>query len=368
MKKNSKELQLFLKFIKKFYAIIIIYIISEIFRKYIEIYTVQVIGNASDSILNKNMLSIKENMGQLIIALGIAIFVVPWITFIAYRLYTKVGVKFDTYVYNKFLRQRKSLVDSYDSGDLIYRIEADPVAYRGNLLTVVGDGFVVLFIIIQVLFIMLKIHRNFAFICFALSMIPIFITTFLSDKIEKLYEKEQEELANILNEEKSMIENFAFIKVHHLKKQVLKIFHKVYSNYYKIYKKKTFMGKAIDNFNDFFNIVCQVLIYIIGSYYISIKGISIGEGIKFFGLSLILKENSQLLRKVLERYFEFKVSSKRIIDWTEQNEHSGTIDIDDICSIKGNNISFGYNDKNVFNNLSFSIEKGDHEKYPLQGL
>lgn len=355
-----RERKNFLDFIKGFYVTILIYIFAEIIGKYISIYIATVVGNATNSIINKNYNYIMDNVALLVILFIISSLVMPMISFMSSKLYVNVGVKFDISSYGKFLKQKRSLLDKYEAGELVYRIPEDQVGYVGGLLTVIGDGAVVLFVIFQCFYVMGKIHMSFAIICLSLSTLPILLIKCFDTKLKNLYSIEQEALSKISNCERNVIENFAFIKTHILNNKVLNMFKEVYSYYYKIYKKKLIITNAIDSFKELFFIVCEISIYIIGSYYIAAKQLTIGDSIKFFVLFFMLKENAKLLSTVLINYSRFKASSKRYLEWTGNEEEFGTKTLDSIYPIAFQNVSFKYDDIDIINNLSFHINEGDH--------
>lgn len=355
-----REKKVFSSFVKSFYNTIFICIITEIIGRYVSIYTVTVVGTATNSIIDRNFNYLKDNLVLLIVLLVISSILVPMFSFIYCKLYVKAGIRFDTSSYSKFLRQKRTLLDKYDAGEMVYRIVGDAIDYRGGLLNLVGDGAVVLFVIFQSFYVMSKLHMRFAVICLILSTLPILLVKCFDNKLKNLYTAEQETLSKIANSEKVVIENFDFIKTHILNNKVLKMFKEQYGQYYKIYKRKTIITTIIDNFKEFFFIACEILIYIIGSYYIASHQLTVGDGVKFFGLSIILKDNAKLLSKVLVNYFRFKASSKRYIEWTENEEVFESKQLDNMFPITCDNVNFKYNDIKAIDNLSFSINEGDH--------
>lgn len=355
-----REKKVFSSFLKRFYSTILICIITEIIGKYVSIYTVTVIGTATNSIIDRNFGYLKNNLVFLLVLLIISSILVPMFSFMYCKLYVKAGVRFDTSSYSKFLKQKRSLLDKYDSGEMVYRVVGDAIDYRAGLLNLVGDGAVVVFVILQSFYVMSNIHMKFAFTCLILSTVPILLVKCFDSKYKNVYTSEQEALSKISNSERAVIENFDFIKTHILNNKILKMFRNQYKQYYKVYKRKTIITVLIDNFKEFFFIVCEILIYIIGSYYIASHELTVGDGVKFFGLSIILKDNAKLLSNVLVNYFRFKGSSKRYIEWTENEETFENKQLDDIFPLTCENISFKYEDSNAIDKLSLSINKGDH--------
>lgn len=356
---NLKEKSSIFEFVKKFYSTIVIYIIAQSIGKYISIYMVNVVGNVTNALIDRNFIYLKSNISEFLILLLIVSFVVPAILFLSSKGYDKLIMNFSILSYSKFLKQKRGILDQYDEGEIIYRIPEDEVSYTGGIYTLLGDGSIVIFVIIQSFYIMSTIHIKFAVICMILSTIPILLVKYFDKKIEDLYSKEQDSLSKISNMERSIIENFSFVKSHSLNNKVISSIGKQYDSYYDVYKNQTFIIKALENFKDVFSIVCEVLIYVIGSYYVSSNQLNIGNVVKFFGLSIILKDNAKLFSKVLANYFRLKAATTRYVEWTGNEENFGDKQLKEINSVSFEKLSFKYEDKSVIENFTYKINKGD---------
>lgn len=356
---NVKEKSSIFEFVKKFYSTIVIYIVAQSISKSISIYMVNIVGDVTNALIERNFIYLKSNISGFFILLLIVSFVVPAILFLSSKGYDKLIKDFSILSYKKFLKQKRGILDKYDIGELIYRIPEDEVSYAAGIFTLMGDGIIVIFVISLSFYIMSTIHIKFAIICLILSTIPILVVKYFDKKIEGLYNMEQDSLSKIANMERSVIENFSFVKSHSLNNKIISSIKKQYDNYYGTYKNQTVIIKALENFKYIFSIVCEVLIYIIGSYYISSNQLNIGNAVKFFGISMLLKSNAELFSKVLLNYFRLKAAATRYVEWTGNEENFGNKKLKEINSISFEKLNFKYEDKVIIDNFSYKINKGD---------
>lgn len=348
-------------FLKKFWITILIYILTNIMREYVSIYIVQVVGNSTDLILKRSFEALKGNIPVLIFALIIAIFVVPMMDYVWKNSLVGLGVKFDSEVFNIFLRQKRGLLNRYENGELIYRVEYDPNRFRMKLLDIIGDTFVFSFVIIQSFYIMLSYHVGFAILCLLLSMLPAIIPILTKKLIKNLFSNEEKLKGEMLNNEKDMVENFAFIKVHLIENKVLELLKNSFKKYYTlVLRKKIIFENAVSFINILFSIVCQISIYIIGGYLVANNTLSVGNVIKFFGLSFIVKDDMRYIIRVIKNCLEFNVASDRLMELIDNNEQSGLEIIDDINNINITNLTFSYSNKTALSNINIVVNRGEH--------
>lgn len=359
---NKIEKKVFIDFIKKFYFVIVFYLISTLFRELVNIFIVNLVGNTTDLIMTGNISFIKDNVVKFLMAFAVVIIIVPVIKFVYGKIYVEVGVKFDSLVYNNFLKKKIAFLKKYDKGELIYRVEADPVDYRGKLLTIIGDGLSFIIILVISFIFMSFINVKFALITIVLTIFPMIFTIFLKDRVKHLYEENKFSEADIFDLEKNIVNNFAFIKVHRLKDEIIENVNKVYSRYLKVIYKKLRTEYFLININILSDLGFEFLLYIIGSIFIAEKYITIGQGVTFFGIAAVLRANSDRLKISSKAILEFNVASKRIAEFMsdlESDNNDNNNKLKSIDSIEFKNVSFAYDDENVIKNLSFKITKGD---------
>lgn len=324
------------------------------------LYVVKIMGKATTSVFSHNIEGLKSNIINIILALIITILVIPIIDLFWKKRLVDVGCEFDSFVYNEFLKQKRDIIDKNDLGNLIYRIEYNPVNYRMKILNVVGDGISYLIIIIIIMLTMIRIDIKYSLICLILSISPISIVLLTKKIVKKYYENNEKYKENILNKENRIIESLMFIKINNLRTYVLNFYRSFFGNYINVfYKKKLIYENLIYYINNIYNLICKILIYIIGGYYLAKNQITIGDIVVFLGLSPILQENFGKIVDAVKFFLELKVASKQVHELTDNIEDNGKIDVGYIERIDFDKVSFGYNDKTVLNNMSFSIRKND---------
>lgn len=358
MKRLTKKLAL--EYLKSFWSVIAIYTLVNILSRYIEIYIVKFVGNASDKLFKKQWNILSDDIYILILLIIISIVILPALEYIWKKKLTSSGVEYDSDFYNKVLKQKRNMFDKQDQGQLIYRTWFDPCKFRISILTL-GNGIIFIFTMILTLVIMIRINIKFTVVCILLSSIPVIIPIVTKNKIKAFYKQVEVMNGEVITCEKKLINNIAYTKATALNEYSINFLNKVFKRAYeKTIKKKIFYDRCVEFFNEFFEVFCQILICIIGSYFIAMSYITVGEAIEFFGLSYIIKDSVNVFTIVIRHYYEFDVAAERINELTSNNEVSGTEKLNDINSIKIRDLTFGYGDKIVINDVNLEVLKGEH--------
>lgn len=108
--------------------------------------------------------------------------------------------------------------------------------------------------------------------------------------------------------------------------------------------------------------ILNVFIYVVGGYFIINENLSLGE---FMALSIYISKLyspvisfSTISLTIQPSFISLERLQKFIFD-IEVSTHENSIKVGSISHVEAKNLSFGYSDKPVFNNLSFIIKSGD---------
>lgn len=348
-------------FIKRYWLTLIPSVLGEVMYQNMNITIATVIGEISDSIFRRNIDSVKENIIPLLLAVGGLVVIFPIMDYINKKVFVNIGVKYDSYVYSRFIRQKKALADKYESGELVFRVNDDPLEFRSKLTMSIEAAAIFIILAIQTTYVLAQIHLKFTIIILALSFLPAIVPILTRELAKKLYREDKTILGELADHEKKLVENFPFIKVHSLRERVLKNFKRVYDKYYfEVFRQRTFLEKSVASFNDIFITLCKVFTYILGSYYIARGALTVGQAIRFFGISFVIDGNMRRLIRVFTMYFELQVSGDRVVELIGNEENSGGECIGEIEKIEFEKISFGYDAKDVLRDVSLEISKGEH--------
>ncbi|WP_027634512.1 ATP-binding cassette domain-containing protein [Clostridium hydrogeniformans] len=349
---------------KKLKMNIISTIIYELTKQLLTIYIVLVTGNVANMILSRDISALKEDALKIVLATILSLILIPSLRMVEVKYMMKNGVAIDRFTFKNFLRNDKTLIDKYEKGDLIYRLEMDPINYRFNIHFLISYSLVYLTIIFITLGFMIKINMIFSIICLLLSTTPILLDFFLMSKIRKLNREDNDHLSEISGEEKSMVDNILFIQSQDIKNEVIESFKKAFKSYYKFLSKKLTTEKALREIKEYYKTACTITIYFIGSYMVSKNMLTIPDVIKFLGFSMVLKDNTYYLNDIVQYFIKFHIYLDRMIELTK-NEEGGNTFLTTINSLEIKDLSFSYSNKEVFKNLNLSIFKG--ERIILQG-
>lgn len=358
---KNKKRELIQEFIKKYWPLSLVAIFKNTFIQYVNIYIVGIVSLATDAILNRDINTIKSNLISLIFAVIAVVVVFPLIDYFSKKAWVYLGVKFDSSMYNKFTRQKRKVLDEQENGELVYRVENDPLDYRGNIHDIIVEFSVLVLVVVQSLYLMLPIHFLFAVICLFLSILPGLMPFITKEWIQKFFKNEKESLGEIGNHEKKLVENFPYTRVYSLKEKVLCSLDEVYNRYFKeVFRKKASLERGINSLNSFFTLICQVVIYIIGSYLIAKGAITVGQAVKFFGLSFVLKDSTEYLIYGLKACYQLNAAAERILELVGDEEVSGQVELTNIESVDLKDLSFSYGDRSILDRINLSIKKGEH--------
>lgn len=345
-------------FLKRYYKNIIPYVLFSCLGQLLMIFIVNVTGSLSNNIVLGNFASIKSNLITLSITLILTIIALPLFRFFQMKNFIKLGFSFDEWFYSKFIDSDKSLIDKYEKGVLLNRIFMDPIMYRADIIQLIGSSSIFLIIFTTSFLIMLNINIILSLICVFLSITPVVLNYHITNKLRALDMQSRDAINKIASRESEVINNLFFIKAQNLETLTLESFNESHDNLIKVFKEKLPLDTFLKNFNVLYPLLCNILIYIFISLFISKGLINIGSAINFIGISLILKDTTINLNAFVKSLISFKNSSTRLNELICE-EKSGSVKIDTINSITIDNLNFSYPSKSVLDNVNLNINNGD---------
>lgn len=351
-------------FIKKYYRHIIPYVFLSCLEQIMIIYIINKISIVTNSIFLSNTTSLKNNVIMLIFCTIITIFTFPLFRLVEMKHFIYMGFNFDEWFYSRFIENDKTLIDKFEKGLLLNRAFMDPIMYRSDVIQVIGTSSIFI-VVFTISFVMIaRINLSLSLICTCLSITPMIFDYYVVNKLRNMDMKDRNMENEIASREKEVIDNLFFIKSQNLEGESIESFHKYYNNYFKFLRKKIPIDNTIKNSNELYGLLCNIVIYIIVSLYISYGRISVGDAINFLGISMILKDNTINLNAAIKSFISFKNSKTRLIELMD-TEKNGDLVVNNIDSIKIDNVTFGYNSNFFLKNINININKGD--KLVLKG-
>ncbi|GAA0123616.1 MAG: ABC transporter ATP-binding protein [Clostridium argentinense] len=354
--RNNKTLRTVFSMLK---WTIVLSILNSIFLQFIEFFIVNTIGDFTDSILRRDSIFIKEKLWLLALALVMVMVIAPLLRYMKNKSLLTNSLTHDEYIFGKVIRQKLKYLKSFNEGELHYRIQDDPIDLRCYINFAVTGIVTLILVILGAIFIMGNIRWDMAILTIILSLFSV-IGPIITRKIQgKLYKNNKAVEGHIVNLERNAVENMAYIKAESLEKDIYETYEGDLNKLYNTIKATIRLESLIASVNKFISLLCELMIYIVISYYISKTYITVGEAVKFLGIYGILKNNFSQIESYIKQATLAMVSKDRVYELICDEELMRTKIVDSIDKICVSNLTFGYGDKKVLNNISFNINNGD---------
>lgn len=363
----KEKRKILLELVTLLWASITISVLYHVLVQYVEIMIVDKVGDITDELMNGNLKSLKENI---IIILGFILFSVGLLPILSYyqnKWLLSSSVKHDISIFSKFLQQKMSCLDKYEAGELLYRVEMDPIDFRTSFIVIMNRSIALCFLLFFSLFIMLKIHPLFSIICLLLSLLTVIIPLF-TKKIYSSYLKEEKlRSGKISGIEAKSVQSLSYNKAHNISSVIKEYYSLALKNLFKhALKRKIKLQTFVTTTNSILSLLSDMFIYVCGSYLVSNGTITTGSVVKFLGITFILKNQLKNIVTVINNLSVFNVSSSRINSLVANSEESNGIVINEVESIRFDDVSFAYEGSDlVLDKINMKLEKG--KKYALVG-
>jgi ATP-binding cassette subfamily B protein len=208
------------------------------------------------------------------------------------------------------------------------------------------------------------------FVTIPLPMI-IVVYYFASDKLHKRFKKNQEAVSEINNQLEMTFSGIKIIKAYVTEDKYSRFFDMALQNRFKTEMKLVKINTVLHMLYEYIDWICLILVIMIGGYMVVMGSITIGTFVAFYlylamlvwplldlpNLFISGKQSFVCIDR-LEEIKDFPVTTYA---QTNDNEQIKAIRLSSIESIKFENITFKYDDRNinVLDDVSFLVKKGE---------
>ncbi|XMB86073.1 ABC transporter ATP-binding protein [Mycoplasmatota bacterium WC44] len=352
--------QLIKHFLNKFKFSMLVDILGRLLEVSVAYILVDVSGILVDDLVNNDLNEVTYYLGKFVLLSVISIILVPVTDFLVNKVLVNVGMKFDIYVYDLYLKQKYEVIDKYSKGDIFNRLYTDAIAYRLDLFTlitaVIGHSIIVIFM----LFRLMNVNFYLTLILFAVTLIVVLVPAFTNKLTHKYVETDKEKTATKNNFEKQLIEHKEYIRINNYQGNLFNKLAIYIKDKLSIYRKFITLDIYKNNVTDLIVFSTQIVFMLIGSIFIANNEVTTGQFVLFFGGGFILKKSIEaIMWQVEKRLPRFKAINKRIVEILEHKEETDLEDTECINDIEFKDINFGYDDNVVLNVFNTKINKGD---------
>ncbi|WP_294303899.1 ABC transporter transmembrane domain-containing protein [uncultured Chryseobacterium sp.] len=283
-----------------------------------------------------------------------------------YLTFSRTGVSRDFRIklHDKILDLPVSFFTNSRKGDVFARITSDVSEVEGNILNSLID--LIRSPIVIIITMGYLLYSNFELTIFTLIVFPIMGT--LISIIGKSLKKDTGEAQNELGKMYSFVDEtlvgLKIIKIFDASPQIKKRFDEVLNRIrflsLRLFKKKALASPVSELLGA---ITIGMIVYFGGRLAIQGKGLSGSEFITYIALFYTILQPLKAFSAAISNIQKGEVSAKRIFEILDADYHIKEFaDAKEITSFEKNvefrNITFAYEDRDVFNNFSLSIPKG----------
>lgn len=287
-------------------------------------------------------------------------------SYIFIKLQTKSGYALNKYVINHLQDVSMSHFANIDTAYLNQRINNDSNSIIMFCIEVIVNILVNSITLIFAAFLLIRINHNIAIVMFILLILYIIIySAFKKPLFQKSFElkEAQGSFFSKLNEQ---LFNIKFIKIHSVKEVFTKRLDLAFAGMIKRIVSSQKLAYLYTSFDSIIGLVAQLSIFLIGGFAIINGHMTIGYYVIMTNYFSMMMNSSRYFFNLGKTYQDNFVSYKRIVEILSipQQEY-GKYEIENIESIKVENLTFAYSEKSIFENYNLELKKG--KMYSLTG-
>lgn len=344
---------------RSMYVTSIFHIVNECFSGLLAVYTAKILGEFADDVFSLNVSLGFNNAVKLLLCIGVTVLVIPVIGLIGSVIMLRSSLVHDRMVCGRFLDKKYENVTQYDTGDIQYRIEWDPCNLRKCWVEITTKFCMIPIILCYLLYNAIQISAVYTLIVFAISLVKLAVPIGTAKLLAEYDKKIREYSTQVRAYETEITEKPHIVKLYGLSQPLINRLDKIYQCYFKdIFSKSVKYTTISNNISSFLDTFCIIIILFVGAIMVAGGTISAGSVAAMAGyfsvFNTILGNVDYIIRNipVLNNLVE-----RMIVLYDDQEKQSGSV-VENILDITGDALSFSYEKKDVFENLSFNIHTG----------
>lgn len=269
-------------------------------------------------------------------------------------------------IHNKILALPVSYFTEKKKGDMLVRISSDVGEVEGNILN--GLVEIIRSPIMIIVFVTALFITSFQLTLFALIVFPIMGTliSLIGKSLKRDAGKAQVELGNIMSYVDETLNSLKIIKIFNADDQITKRFDASINRYRKLLQKVMKKRALASPTSEFLGaITIGMIVFFGGKLSLEGNGLKGSEFIFYIGIFYTLLDPIKRFSRSLSDIQKGQVSAERIFDLLDTRvmikDNENAIDFPEFKEkIEFQNVSFGYDDKNVIKDFNLIIKKGEN--------
>jgi ATP-binding cassette subfamily B protein len=334
-------------------------LVSSIVTYYVAIYTADIIGAFSDSILKMNASSLNLHIKDLVICIALAIIIIPLFEILWGIVMLNNSLKHDRIVMDNFINKKYSAIKNYDLGDIDYRLEQDPNNYRFNWMEIASRTIAVPISLAFLLYLSVKISALYTLCVVLIALIKIIFPFVINKKLMLLDLDNRNYETQLRNIEIDIISNPIYVNLLSLKDAMFSRHSALFNDYYLKIVKYKFIQILSQSIGSTANTIFNVVVILIGALLASNGNINISHIVQFVGLFAVY---AALFTDIENLIFKIPVQKNlfsRMELFYSEHEKNASEEVGKFDRLDVEKLMHRYNEKTTFFNFTFSIIKGD---------
>ncbi|MCR5345462.1 MAG: ABC transporter ATP-binding protein/permease [Lachnospiraceae bacterium] len=323
------------------------------------------IGEMADYLISLDSVGILNRLPGFVLAMIMTIIVVPIFVMLEYIYMNKQGFKYDAYMMERFIKKPLRDIEKTDSGEVIERLSGDLGDYNWNTVYIYDIPIVMITYFVVAVFLFIKHKIPIMYVCFIILLpaIKVFKASFLAGKKARYARETAEYEEARRTSENNVFISKDFVKNNNLIKLLMKYYESTFFKYWDKTgrRKSSFIGRN-EGYDFIIKQIIPLIITLLGSYFAYKRYMSVGM---IFTATLVLPMIDQWYSYAENYINQVKAApeyeERLMLFYGDMEDKSrNTADTDNISELKGDNLSFAYDESvgPVIVNQSCIITKG----------
>ena len=322
--------------------------------------TTNTLGNFADAVFERNISSGFQNVMILAICIIAVVLIAPGLGLLSDFFMLKDALRHDNIVYGHYLDKDPEKAMAFDRGEIQYQLEDAPIDLRIYLVNILSKILSFPFCLGYLLYCSGRISWLLTGFMFLLTVIKLVTPLLFKEPSAKFDRQEKEYLAVRNGYEADVITAPHMIKLCGIKNPVLNRMGKLFQKYYEeTAARKISCTVFFEQAKEFMNHFTLILLLLSGAVMVALGTVSPGELAAMLVYLTVVQTLLNDVVDIIQKYPLMINAANRVGEFYDSPEIISGHSVKPFSNIKGENLSFAYSDKVVFENLNFSICRGD---------
>ncbi len=359
MKKDSLKKKISADCRKAMLPALIAYSSEGVVSALVGVYTADVLGAFADAVFNLDISFGMTNLWKLVSALVISLVFPALFNMLGEVLMISGAFNHNVLVLGRFLDKKYEDAMSIDEGEAGYRLEWDAIDLRCHWIRIYIKVIVIPVTLIYLLYNVLRVSVPFTVIVFGVSLIKL-VVPIAAGKLRAEFDKQTRDYnTRVRSYETEITTRPHVINILALKKAFIGRLDDIYKNYYKDVVGKHLKGLVFArNMSSFLDTFCVLIILFAGAVMVANGAISAGAVAAMVGYFAVFNTLIAGVSRIIQSVPLYNNLVERLKFFYEETENFDGVGIKKVEAIAVDKLSFAYDGKTIFKDVSFKVDKG----------